>query len=514
MKNVYNLSLICFANITLNKYVEKEITWLEKLTYVYILGPFLLLGVIGNIFYFIVSRKMSRDDKDKSGPSNTKNDNHLDKDDIILSTKNSDKHRTNPKKNVSLKPSDKIVNDSTSHFYVIIFTILFWDVIACVNFIFFPFLYYASSDLGISNEIFMTIITRVTPFVEEVCATNLNWNTTILSMNRFMALYFPYQFANLTNRNRGKNEPSQRYSVRNNACLKYIRQYSSHLFTLKKTRKSGIILMASIFIFSLFISMPYLFYIDLKKGVRDMNSSRQDTTVVVLYRQVSCDSKLPKNPIKFSYYYKMSKFFDYFSIHYDNFFSILVYLLPTLLITFSQISVFAKLKKLKRTINVQSHVESNISAHLERSLTIPDQNNRTSQLGLKGRLGKLFNSISPKIAPSAQVTPSIRSHLPKSGQNNKTTKSYLDKYILTLAIGIEFMLLNLPYVIYVFITKQTWVDGASSKLAKVQVILIFLKDSNHAVNVYINIIFNSTIRTFLMFQLNKWYRSYLTRTRL
>ncbi|CAK9303291.1 unnamed protein product [Gordionus sp. m RMFG-2023] len=65
-----NLSSICFANITLNKFAEKNIIWFERLMYVYILGPFLVLGILGNIFYFIISLKMKygkntlRDNKD------------------------------------------------------------------------------------------------------------------------------------------------------------------------------------------------------------------------------------------------------------------------------------------------------------------------------------------------------------------------------------------------------------------------------------------------------------------
>ncbi|CAK9303290.1 unnamed protein product [Gordionus sp. m RMFG-2023] len=398
------------------------------------------------------------------------------------------------------------MNDSTAHFYVIINTILMWDVMACINFIFFPFLYYSSSAYGISNKKFMTLITYGTYFVEGVCATNLNWNTAILCMNRFVAIYFPYQFANLTNRNGAKG----------NSYLNYARKLFGHLFTLKKTRKSGILLMTLICLFSVFLSTPYIFYVDLKEGVRDINSG-QNKTVVVLYREVSCDSKLSKNPIKFSYYYVMSKFFYSFSTHYDKFFSILVYLVPSLLILFSQISVFAKLKKLKRTINIQPpHVESIISTNIESNLTIPNQNDRPSQVSLKGQMAKNFNnSINSKIfASPTQTTTPIGSHLSKNAQNNGTTKSskfYLDKYILTLAVGIEFLLLNLPYVIFVFVINHSWAEGASSTITKVQAIVYLLKYSNHSINVYINIIFNSSIRTLLMLHLNKWYESCITR---
>ncbi|CAK9303323.1 unnamed protein product [Gordionus sp. m RMFG-2023] len=364
----------------------------------------------------------------------------------------------------------------------------------------------------------MTMIARVTFFVEEVCANNLNWNTAILSMNRFVAIYFPYQFANLTHRNGAKNERiNESSSKKYSAYLNYTRQFFGHLLTLRKTRKSGILLMVSIFIFSIFFSMPYLFYIDLKKGVRDMNSSsRQNTTVIVLYQQVSCQSRLSKFPRKYSYYYIMSKFFDSFSIRYDKFFSFLVYLLPSLLIVFSQIFVLVKLKKLG-TINIRSRESYISTTNIESNLTMPNQNIRPNHiLGLKARMGKfLYNRTTPKISsPPKQAIYHARFQLPKNAQNDKTAKSskfYLDKYILTLAVGVEFLLLNLPYVIFVFVTNQSWVEGASSTIIKVQAIVYFLKYSNHAINVYVNIIFNSSIRTLIKFQLNRYYRSYVTR---
>ncbi|CAK9304002.1 unnamed protein product [Gordionus sp. m RMFG-2023] len=492
--------------------------------YVYLLGPLLFLGIIGNIFYFLFSSKIKYNknilhNKDESIYRNTNiTISRLDKDDIIMPKTTSKQLQTHSKEHISLRPSNNSMNASTAHFYIIIYTILLWDVIACINFIFFPFLYYSNRDLGISNKIFMIYSTRATFFVEQVCATNLNWNTTILSLSRFMAIYFPHRFANLTTQNRfkneGKTEPSQKYRMRNNAYLKYIRQFFGHLFMIKKTKKSALILMASICLFSIFISMPYLFYVDVKEGVRNKNS-QLNTTVIL--SQVTCDSKRLKNPIIFSYYFVMSKFYDSFSTHYDKFFSILVYFIPTLLIMFSHIFVFAKLKKLKRTVNVKSH-GSDISTNIESNLTVVNQKIRPSHLSPNDRINKVFNNkTNPKfITLPAQTTPSIRSY-PKNDQNSKTTKSakfYLDKYVLTLAIGIEFLLLNLPYVIYVFMTSQSWVEGASSKFARIQIIVNFLKYSNHSINVYINIIFNSTIRTVLMFQLNKFYISYITRTGL
>ncbi|CAK9303754.1 unnamed protein product [Gordionus sp. m RMFG-2023] len=463
------------------------------------------------------NENISHHNKNENVVRNTETIHHSNQNKTI--SKNSIKFQTHSKRGKeTLIPSHKSMNNSTAHFYVIIYTILFWDCIACINLIFFPFLYYSSPDFGISNKKFMIYIIKVNYFLDEVCAINLNWNTAILSINRFIAIYFPYRFANLTNRNHMKNEgenvPPQKYSMKNNAYLNYIRQLFGHDILLKKTRKSGMILMTSIFLFSIILSAPYLFYVELKEGVRDIHS-KQNTTVV-LY-QVLCHSKLLKNPIKFSYYYVMSKFFHSFSIRYDNFFSILVYFLPTLLIMFSQIFVFAKLKKLKKTVNVKLHFESNISKNTENSLTMAKQNSIPSQLSPKNQISKhLTNSLNPRIIP-VLITPPIRSHLPKNDQNNKTikfSKFNLDKYILTLAIGIEFLLLNLPYVIFVFITNQSWVDGASSKITTVQAIVYFLKYSNHSLDVYINIVFNSIIRNFLRYKLNKCYRSYIARTHL
>ncbi|CAK9303322.1 unnamed protein product [Gordionus sp. m RMFG-2023] len=94
--NAHNLSLKCFVNITLNKYIEKNIIWLEKLLYVYILGPFLFLGIAGNIFYFIYTFKIKYYNKDGSVPVNT-NDNHPDNKGDIMS-KNSNKIRINSNK--------------------------------------------------------------------------------------------------------------------------------------------------------------------------------------------------------------------------------------------------------------------------------------------------------------------------------------------------------------------------------------------------------------------------------
>ncbi|CAK9303446.1 unnamed protein product [Gordionus sp. m RMFG-2023] len=522
----FNLSSLCFANITVNKFVEKKIIWLEKVMYVYILGPFLILGILGNILYFIIYSKtkngqniLQHENKPEIGGNVNRNLRDFDKSNNTVS-KISSKIQTNISKNVTLlKPSNKIMNDSTAHFYVIIYTILLWDVIACVTMFFFPFLYYSSSDFGISNKRFMILITKVTYFMHEVCVTNLNWNTAILSMNRFVAIYFPYRFANLITRTRPNRvgDPDRKFSIKNNAYLNYVLQFFGDRCVLKKTRKSAMILMASIFLFSVLISMPYLFYVNLKKGIRAINSGQNNATVVVLYeRQVSCDTKLPKIPIKFSYNYIMTNFFDSFSIHYDKYFSVLVYLIPTLLITLSQILVFVKMKKLERTISFRSHVESNIStSNLESCLTISNLNNNPNRLAIKDEINS-SNSILNKndISPPTLATSPIRSRL--QAQNFKRTrssKSHVDKYILALAVAVEFLLLNLPYVIFVFVTNGSWVEGASITITKVQAVVYFLKLSNHSINVYVNIIFNSTIRSYLVFQLNKYYKRYITKIR-
>ncbi|CAK9303333.1 unnamed protein product [Gordionus sp. m RMFG-2023] len=519
-----NLSSLCFANITVNKFVEKKIVWLEKVMYVYILGPFLILGILGNILYFIIYSKtkngqniLQHENKTEIGGNVNTNLRDFDKSNNTVS-KISSKIQTNIGKNVALlKPSNKIMNDSTAHFYVIIYTILLWDVIACVTMFFFPFLYYSSSDFGISNKQFMILITKVTYFLHEVCVTNLNWNTAILSMNRFVAIYFPYRFANLITRTRPNRQggSNQKFSIKNNAYLNYVRRYFGDRCVLKKTRKSAMLLMTLIFLFSMLISLPCLFYVNLRSGIRVINSN--NNTVVELYeRQISCDTKLPKIPIKFSYNYIMTNFFISFSIPYDKYFSVLVYLIPTLLITFSQIFVFVKMKKLERSINFRSHVESNISTtNFESCLTISDQNNNPSRSAIKDGINN-SNCILSKdsISPPTLATPPIRSRL--QAQNLKRTrssKSHVDKYILALAIAVKFLLLNLPYVIFVFVTNGSWVEGASITMTKVHAVVYFLKFSNHSINVYVNIIFNSTIRSYLVFQLNKYYKRYITNIR-
>ncbi|CAK9303452.1 unnamed protein product [Gordionus sp. m RMFG-2023] len=521
--NISNLLSLCFANITVNKFAEKKIIWLEKIMYVYILGPFLILGILGNVLYFVIYSKtkngqniLQHENKTEIGDNVNTNLRDFDKSNTM--SKNSSKIQTNISKNVALlKPSNKIMNDSTAHFYVIIYTILLWDVIACVTMFFFPFLYYSSSDFGISNKRFMILITKVTYFLQEVCVTNLNWNTAILSMNRFVAIYFPYRFANLITRTRPNRvgHPDRKFSIKNNAYLNYVRQFFGDRCVLKKTRKSAMILMASIFLFSMLNSMPYLFYVNLKKGIRAINSGQNNATMVVLYeRQVSCDTKLPKIPIKFSYSYIMTNFFFSFSIHYDKYFSVLVYLIPTLLITLSQILVFVKMKKLERTINFQFHVESNISNPVS-CFTISSQNNNPNHLAIKDGINySIIRLNQNNITHNTLATPPTRSRL--QAQNRKRTrssKSHVDKYILALAVAVEFLLLNLPYVIFVFVTNGSWVEGASITITKVQAVVYFLKLSNHSINVYVNIIFNSTIRSYLMFQINKCYRRCITKIR-
>ncbi|CAK9304856.1 unnamed protein product [Gordionus sp. m RMFG-2023] len=412
---------------------------------------------------------------------------------------------------ICIRPPKRTSKASTDHFYVIIYSILLWNVIACINLIFFPFLYYSSMNLGISNKIFITYSTRVTFFVEEVCAINLNLNTTVLTINRFMALYFPYRFANLMNRagsiNEGENEvASFKYSPKN--ILNYMRQFFGSHFILKKTRKTALILMISICVFSIFISIPYLFYVDVEKGAKYIHSN-QNTTLILPY--LSCDSLILKTHIKFYYYYKLSKFYHFFSTYYDKVFSIIIYLIPTLLIMIFNISIFIKLKKLKEIGELHSKLRTT-SIFKSNSFTTMIRNSRQSLFYptvLMDRPPR--NKIDPKsILPPVQETP-LGSELLANDSNvkeeTKTTKVNLDKYILTLAIGIEFLLLNLPYVIFVFVANDSWVEESSSVISKAQTIVYFLKHSNHAINVYINIIFNSVIRSSIMFQLNRCYKS-------
>ncbi|CAK9304875.1 unnamed protein product [Gordionus sp. m RMFG-2023] len=492
--------MICLANITTNNYEAKNIRWFEKLFYVYFLGPLLFLGIIGNILYFTFNLKMKHNDISHGNSDQTHHNTNI-------VSKDSNKLHSHTSNIVSFRPSKKNRNASTTHFYVIIYAILLWDVIACVNLIFFPFLYYSSSDLGISNKIFMIFSIKVTLLMEHICAANVNWDTTILSMNRFMAIYFPHRFANLTSSHRPNNEGENEVATSKYSLKKYLNhlsQFFGHRFILKKTQKSALILMISICFASILISMPYLFYVDIKRGLNYV-SAIQNTTAI-LY-PVSCESFFKKS-IKFNYYFKLSKFYHNFSPYYDKFFSILVYLLPTLLITISNVFIYIKLKKLKRTGVVKSPLDSKTASNYETSLTMANQITRPSVLDPNVMMGKLSSNIIPNnILP---LTQKLRQQLLKNDPNfkeaKKSSKLYFEKYVLTLAIGIEFLLLNLPYVIYVFATNESWVENSSSNIIKIQTIVYFLKHSNHSINVYINIIYNSAMRSLIMFQLNKCYK--------
>ncbi|CAK9304872.1 unnamed protein product [Gordionus sp. m RMFG-2023] len=257
---VHNFSLICLANITTYIYEEKNINLFEKLFYVYLLGRLLFLGIIGNIFYFICTLKLKyNENRGQTFHHNTN-----------IVRKNSNELPIHTSNITSFRPSNKTRNAASSHFYVIVCTILLWNVIACVNLIFFPFLYYSSDDLGISNKIFMIFSIRVTLLMEHICAANVNWVTTILSMNRFMAIYFPHRFANLTSIHRPKNESENDVATSKYSLKMYLNRVSKFFgrhFILKKTQKSALILMFSIFFASIFISMPHLFYLDVIKGL-------------------------------------------------------------------------------------------------------------------------------------------------------------------------------------------------------------------------------------------------------
>ncbi|CAK9295303.1 unnamed protein product [Gordionus sp. m RMFG-2023] len=78
-----------------------------------------------------------------------------------------------------------------SPFYRFMIMILTWDFLACLNFIFWPVLYFASPIMGAYSKLFMTHIAVIYWPIEQLCASNVNWLTAILSVDRLIAITYP-----------------------------------------------------------------------------------------------------------------------------------------------------------------------------------------------------------------------------------------------------------------------------------------------------------------------------------
>ncbi|CAK9290678.1 unnamed protein product [Gordionus sp. m RMFG-2023] len=227
-----------------------------------------------------------------------------------------------------------------SHYYIYTYFIAFFDVLACINFIVWPIIYF-NANLH-NEEVFDKVILPYVSLkiqwpIEEVCAFSVNWMIVCVAIDRCLAIGKPVIYRNL-----------------------YVKKYFYYL-------SAGIVVINSL------LSIPYgLIYVFLPKCELNLTSSY----VLNVYNNNTTLCKIM--------YFRKENFFIWNSI-FDRFIVILNYSLPIFFSVLGNVYVgsalFKKRFKARNLVIPKLNAEINLSSH-QTIFNLKWANNKQSRLML------------------------------------------------------------------------------------------------------------------------------------
>ncbi|CAK9290396.1 unnamed protein product [Gordionus sp. m RMFG-2023] len=522
------MSTKCFANQ--HDLYKTPFTPLQKICYHYILATILALGFAGQAVYASLLLLLRHPD------------NRL----VNLCLPNT--FIRNLRRSNTFRNHAKLIRKP---FYSFMTLILAWDFLACLNFIFWPVLYYASPIMGVHSKLFMRHITITYWPIEQLCASNVNWLTTILWFDRMISIAYPLK------------SPSR--------------------FVSQNSR----VIISIIFLVTLVSSAPYSLPFKLKTITPKlicMNYEKTNTTIsyenhfnyrlqafspliglmafhkhktfnqTFITKVVSGNNIYQKgdyqannalvlvnktdflgNEISFNHFdsicliqTKMSNFtvecilvvlptgFKYVTTsHYNTWnsiyskvFSVFMYLIPVIIYIFCNTYMLCKLTPQRKVVptstkdnqfSARSYLNNNdLSPVAPKGASYMDH--KKTGIEAQPNTTKLNNQISSsktKIPKSITVQETslankLNSSYIKTG--NSQVKSIRNITKLMMFLNLEFLVFNLPFVLFIYTFNHAYVEMGTLSLSRYQVLMNTLKYGSHAMRVYVNFLVDKNIK--------------------
>ncbi|CAK9290398.1 unnamed protein product [Gordionus sp. m RMFG-2023] len=461
-------------------------------------------------------------------------------------------------------------------FYWFMILILAWDILACVNFIFWPVLYFASPIMGVHSKLFMTHIAVTYWPIEQLCASNVNWLTAILSLDRMISIAFPLTFnARFVGQNSraivsviffitlvGSIPYLLPFKVETivprllcldyedtNVTINIEKHFDNKLSTLSpslgitvhnhkpanlQALKATVITM---------LQNGENFY--LKGGYHDSNAlvlvngadfpgdgirfNSFDNLCLIQTKlnnfTVECILiTLPKG-----YKYVVTKHYTTWNPVYDKVFSVFMYLIPVIIFIFCNTYMLFKLATVQRKVfptttadtpsSTPSYAKSDDLTTIGHKSVSYEVDRRNISV-LSSKLG-IIEEGSGSIEVNTQQSNTVRTNnddnqkisskrkkpksatlgisLKKKGSSRRKmdksqTKSNRNITKLMMFLNIEFLLFNLPYVLFIYVFNHAYVEVGAISLIRYQVLMNALKYGSHGIRVYVNFLVDKNIK--------------------
>ncbi|CAK9295372.1 unnamed protein product [Gordionus sp. m RMFG-2023] len=402
------------------------------------------------------------------------------------------------------------------HYYIYIYFVLSCDFLVTLNFIFWPFLFYIKEG-NIHSNYFITYICQVQPVFVEFCASNVNWITVVVSVDRLIAIHKPYDYGSI--------------------------------FTMSRIIKACV----GISLFNLLLNIPrywafqvYELYNDGKKVYRPIQNINQLTfcydqfCCIVMYLIPVLVSTIVNVLLIFKNKVGIRVHPSYPSHPCTSIVSPTtlkknwnLVRIKSYLVAIKRSSIFNRNTptlgthpgeaynnnvnnngKRERPINrsdLPNHVNNGLfsissnSGNIHFVCSALHQNKFFRHLILNpftDRPGKNSNNVATEnISNALTMMPSqISSHI-YSIKEIKNSLSLRNKYLLNnqaaMLILVQSSLLfffNAPFVCFVLKYKYFWNNSFSSQIYEKQIIIHFIKHLNPLLGVYVNILFDKNVR--------------------